>query len=267
MASNDIELFQSFCRKYVNKAVKNHFSDVSGNDDSSLSLNVPRESIKRICLHKDSDPIMLTVGRLLIWWVEAKGLFNEVIYGIPSTDFEIKYNYYPQVKLHFKENRYESSANNRRPIRAEVSFRWRTEDFSTTNINALATKIHNDFAKPVFSFDKGRKCFTYWDDEKGYRFTVYVQSKLDAKKIVEQATRIQDDVEPDWNKNLREHKDGVDYATQGTVRVMGETRRKPKKRPVGAVKYQYAELFIPGVTKPIILSDATSLKPWAIRYA
>ena len=47
---------------------------------------------------------------------------------------------------------------------------------------------------------------------------------------------------------------------------MGETVRKPKKRPVGAVKYQYAELFIPGVTKPIILSDATGYKIGAIRH-
>ena len=33
MASPDVELFQSFCRKYINKGVKNHFQDVSGDDD------------------------------------------------------------------------------------------------------------------------------------------------------------------------------------------------------------------------------------------
>ena len=266
MANNEIELFQSFCRRYFNKVVRKHFKDVTSNDKDSLSNAVPRQLIKNICLHEDKDPIMLTIGRLLIWWVEAKGLFNDVIYGIPSTDFEIKYNYYPQVKLHFQEGRYESSTNNRRPIRSEVSFRWRTEDYTTANINALATKIHNDFAKPVFNYDKGRQCFTYWDDQKGYRFTVYAQSELEARKVIEQTIRIQDDTEPDWDKNLRYHETKENFGVQGTVKVMGETIRKPKRRPIGTVKYNYAELFIPGMTKPIILSDITSLKPQALRY-
>ena len=203
---------------------------------------------------------------MLIWWVEAKGLFNDVIYGIPSTDFEIKYTYYPQVKLHFQESRYESSTNNRRPARSEVSFRWREDNFSSANINALATKIHADFAKPILSYGKGREAWTYWDDKKGYRFTVYVQTEQDAKKIIEAAIRIQDEIEPDWDKHLREHKDGVNYNVQETIKVMGETKKKPKKRPVANVKYQYAELFIPGTTKPIILSDASGYKPQAIKY-
>ena len=102
MASNDIELFQSFCRKFFNRTVNEHFRDVQSTDSDTLSRSVPRQLIKRICLHKDKDPIVLTVGRLLIWWVEARGLFDEYIYGIPSTDFEITHTYYPQVKLHFR---------------------------------------------------------------------------------------------------------------------------------------------------------------------
>lgn len=266
MPANDVELVQSFIRRYINKEVKNHFKDINGNDDNSLSLDAPRQAIKLVCLHKDKDPIMLTILRLLIYWVEARGLFNDVIYGIPSTEYEIKYNYYPQVKLHFLENRYESSTNNRRPIRSEVSFRWREADYSSTNINALATKVHADFAKPVFNFDKGRECWTYWDDEKGYRFTVYVKSKIEAKKIIGQTIGIQDEGLPDWDKNLREHKNEINYDVRETVRVMGETKKKPRKRPVGTVRYQYAELFIPGTTKPIILSDVSGYRPQALRY-
>ena len=267
MSSQDVELMQNFVRKYVNRAVKEHFSDIDGNDDASLSLDVPRQAIKRVCLHKDTDPIVLTVIRLLFWWIEAKGLFNDIIYGIPSTEFDIKYKYYPQVKLHFKENRYESSTNNRKPVRSEITFRWRSEDFTTQNINALATKIHADFAKPVFFYAKGRQCWTYWDDRKGYRFTVYVQSEVEAKKIIEQITRIQDEVEPDWQKNLRFHADKQNYTTRETIRVMGDTYVKPRKRPVGTVRYEYAELFIHGMKKPIILSDATSYRPQALKYA
>lgn len=69
-----------------------------------------------------------------------------------------------------------------------------------------------------FFYRKGRKAFTYWDNSKGYRFTVYTDDETDAKKIIEQAIRIQDNNEPDWNKNLREHIDGKNYTIQETVK-------------------------------------------------
>jgi len=267
MATNDTELIQSFVRRYVNKEVKEHFKDVAGDSDSSLSVAVTRTLIKRICLHKDDDSLILTTLRLLIYWVEARGLFNDIIYGIPSTEFEIYNTYYPQVKLHFKEDKYEAANNIRRPARSEVSFRWRQEDYSTVNINQLTNKIVADFVNPVFFYNKGREAWTYWDKSKGYRFTVYVQDEQDAKKIIEQSINIQDEGEPDWDKNLREHIDKKNYSLQETVRVMGETIKKPKKRPVAKVEFQYAELFIPGTTKPLILVDRTGTKSGALRYA
>lgn len=267
MASNDIELFQSFCRKFFNRTVNEHFKDVTNNDPDTLSRSVPRQLIKRICLHKDKDPMILTVGRLLIWWVEARGLLDEFIYGIPSTDFEIKHTYYPQVQLHFKEDRYSAANNERIPIRSAISFRWRENDYSTANIVSLKNKIKADFIFPLFTFDRGKDCWTYWDDQKGYRFTVYVQNKVQAQKIIGQIIGIQDTETPDWDNKLREHKSDVNYAVPGTIRVMGETKRKPKKRPVGTVKFAYAELFIPGVVKPIVLIDRTGTKLGALEFA
>ncbi len=265
MATNDIDIFQDFCKKWINKAVNKHFKDVEGTSDASLSLGAARQAIKRVCLHKDDDNMPLTIGRLLIWWVEARGLFEDVIYGIPSTDFEIKYTYYPQIKLHFSESRYESSNNNRRPVRTEVSFRWRDDNYSEASLTAIATKIKNTFAVPVFKYGKGRNCWTYWDDQKGYRFTVYAQSEVEAKKIIGAAISLQDTETPDWDNKLREHKDGVNYTTQKTVRVLGKTEKSPKKRPVGTVEFQYAEMFIPGTTKPIILVDRTGYRPLALK--
>lgn len=267
MASNDIELFQSFCRKFFNRTVNEHFKDVQGTDPDTLSRSVPRQLIKRICLHKDKDPVVLTVGRLLIWWVEARGLFDEYIYGIPSTDFEITHTYYPQVKLHFREDKYEASANTRRPARSEVSFRWREDDYNTANINSLANKIVADFANPPFFFKRGKKLFSYVDKTKGYFFNVTTDDETDAKKIIEQVIRIQDDIEPDWENKLKYHEDKINYLLPGTVRVLGDTKAKPKKRPTATVKFAYAELFIPGLTKPIILVDRTGTKAVAIKLA
>lgn len=267
MATNDIELFQNFCRRYVNRLVREHFSDIDNDDASTLSLDVPRQAIKRICLHDDNDPIILTIGRLLIWWVEARGLFDEFIYGIPSTDFEITHTYYPQVKLHFREDKYDAATNNRRPARSEVSFRWRENDYSTTNINSLANKILNDFARPVFYYRRGRELWSYADKQLGYYFQITANDEANAKKIIEQVHRVQDDVEPNWTKYLRDHRDKKDYNAIETVRVMGETKRKPKKRPIATVYFAYAELFIPGTTQPIILVDRTGTKRGALKLA
>lgn len=266
MANQDVEFFQSFLRKYINKAVKNHFRDVPGENDASLSTGVARQAIKRVCLHKDTDTLVLSVGRLLVWWVEARGLLDEYLYSIPSTDFEISNTYYPQVKLHFLEDKYEASKKGKRPIRSEVSFRWREEDFSEAKINSLATKVHADFAKPIFFFNRGIECWTYWDKRKGYRFTVYTTNETQAKKIIEQTIAIQDEDLPDWEKNLRRHESKINYNIQEKIKVRGETFKKPRQRPIGVVQYQYAELFIPGTTKPIILSDITGYKPQAIKY-
>ena len=267
MARNDVELVQSFIRRYINEEVREHFRDVANNNSDSLSLDAPRSAVKAVCLHKDKDPLMLTILRLLIYWVEARGLFDEYIYGIPSTEFEIKYNYYPQVKLHFREDKYQASTNGRKPARGEVSFRWRESDFSTANINKLTDKIVADFVKPVFFYQRGRELWTYADKSKGYYFQMTVDSETTAKKVIEQVIRIQDDSEPEWDKYLRTHKDKKNYSVVETVRVMGETVRKPKKRPIAKVEFAYAELFIPGTSKPLVLIDRTGNKISALRYA
>ncbi len=266
MATNDVDIIQSFCRRYINRLVKEHFNDVSGDDDGSLSLDVPRQVIKRICLHKDKDSLMLTTIRLLIWWVEARGLIDEYIYGMPAEDFHISYTIYPQVKLHFREDKYEAYTNTRRPARSEVSFRWREENFTTTNINTLANKLAADFASPPFTYRKGRQSFSYVDKTKGYYYNVNANSESDAKSIIEQTINLQDSGIPDWENNFKEHKDNKNYLTQETVRVMGELIKKPKKKPVATVKFAYAELFIPGMTKPIILVDRTGTKARALKY-
>ena len=243
MARMDVEHFQSFCRKWINRTVREHFRDLPTGTDGSLDTDSPRGVIRDVCLHKDTDPMTLTIGRLLVWWVEVRGLMDEFIYGIPSTDFEISNTYYPQVKLHFKESRYESSTLNRKPIRSEASFRWRETDFTKINIEKLALKIHNDFAKPVFSFDRGKEFWTYADKSLGYYFQVKVTNEVEAKKIIKQAINIQDEGEPDWENNLRKHEDKQNYAVQETVKIYGETYRKPKKRPVGTVKISVCRII------------------------
>ena len=266
MSINDTELFQSFCRRYFNRVVREHFTDITNDDPDTLDIDAPRQLSKRLCTHKDDDSFMLTLGRLLLWWFEMKGLFDEPFYGIPSTEFQINYTIFPQLKLHFREDKYEAAINNRRPARSEVSVRQREDNYSTTNINTLATKIKNDFATGVpFNYRKGREIWTYIDKIKGYYFKVPADSELDAKKIIEAAYRIQDDVEPDWSEFLKKNTSEKNYSIQEYVLVMGENVKKPKRRPIARVHFAYAELFIPGKTQPIILVDRTGTKAGALK--
>ncbi|MGF1542872.1 MAG: hypothetical protein ACFCU5_20920 [Pleurocapsa sp.] len=263
---NDTQLFQNFCKKYFNRVVREHFKDIGTSDPNSLDINAPRALAKRLCLHKNSDTLILTIGRLLLWWFEMKGLFDEPLYGMPSTEFHINYTIYPQLKLHFKEDKYEASLNRRRPARSEVSVRWREEDFTTSRIKSLANQIALEFGgSSPFSYRKGREVWTYWDNRKGYQFKVAANSESEAKSIIRKMYRLQDSGEPDWNEHLRQSIDKKTYGIQETMTVMGDVVKKPKKRPVATVYFAYAELFIAGMTQPIVLVDRTGTKPRPIK--
>ncbi len=118
----------------------------------------------------------------------------------------------------------------------------------------------------MFFYKKGRTRYTYVDKQLGYYFQINADDETNARKIIEQVIRIQDDTEPDWENKFKTHIDDINYANPGTVRVLGETIRKPKKRPIATVRFAYAELFIPGLIKPIILLDRTGTKATALRY-
>lgn len=249
MASQDVELFQSFIRKYVNKTVKAHFLDVDGDDDASLSLDVPRQAIKRVCLHKDTDPLPLTVGRLLIWWVEAKGLFNDVIYGIPSANFHETVRFKPQIKLFWREKTSDAREAIRYPIRAEYTVRYRGDYASRNDLELLKTKINRIFnTGTVHNFWKGREKYSYRDKEKGYEFIITAKNETEAKSVINALLEIQDDNPLNEALLTRSTKD-KNWNEIETVRVAGETFKKPKERPIGRVYFTHAEFAVHGMPK------------------
>ena len=130
----------------------------------------------------------------------------------------------------------------------------------------MVNRIATNFANPVFFYNRGKELWSYADKSKGYYFQLTVQSEDEAKKVIEKVIDVQNSGVPDWEQYLRYHKDKRDYTTAGTVAVMGETIRKPRKRPSAKVEFAYAELFIPGTTKPIVLVDRTGKKHNALRY-
>lgn len=262
MSSPDVEFFQSFCRKYINKSVKNHFQDVDGDDDGSLSVNVPRQVIKRVCLHKDTDPIMLTVGRLLVWWVEAKGLFDEYIYGIPTTTFHESVRFKPQIKLFWREDTQDAKNNNRYPLRAEYTVRYRGDFQSRANLEQLSNKINLIFNSPKpHVFTKGRNKYSYRDKIKGYELIITANSDSEAEEVINKLLSIQNDAPLD-KEFLTKSTSDKNWNQKETVRVAGETFTKPKRRQVGKVHFTHAEFAVHGMARDkVLVSNLRSRVP------
>lgn len=255
MSKQDVENFQSFCRKYINKVVRKHFADITEDDPDSLSVSSPRQVIKRVCWHKDTDPLMLTIGRLLIWWVEARGLIDEFIYGIPSTDFHETNKFLPQITLYWRESNSSARANGRMPIKAKYTVRWKGDYATVNDINRIRTKIDIIFNRPTrHKFVKGTEKYSYYDQEKGYRLIVTARDETEAKDVINKLLEIQGDNPLDSNllgKNTKE----ANWNTTETIRVNGSNYKKPRRRPIGTVLFDKAEFKVHGMTHDILLTN------------
>ena len=259
MASNDVEIVQSFIRKYINKAVKEHFKDVPGELESELSKATPRSAIKLVCLHKDTDPITLTAIRLLIWWIEAKGLMDEYIFGMPVSEFQETTQYLPQIKVYWREKAKDAELNNRYPSRARYTIRFKGTYQSQASLKTLATKIDRIFNKPsIHNFIKGREKYSYRDKEKGYKFIITAQNEIEAKKVINSLLEIQDD-NPLKEEYLTKSTTERDWTARTKKTVAGETILSPKQRPIAEVHFTHADFSVYGMAKDLRLVNNLGL--------
>lgn len=252
---NDVELFQQFCLKHVNRKVKEYFKDI---DDipftDEIDTNNTRLVCRTVCTHKDIDPISLTVGRLVAFSLIVRDPTEEIpIYGIPVQSFQETKEYYPQVTLMFREKTASANARNTYPTRAEVSFRILDNNFTEANARSLAVKIKNIFATPPVSFKKGRTKVSYSDQKKGYHFIMAVNSETEAREIITKVLSLNNDT-PDWEK-LSNSESGYNFSATKTKTILSKTVIMPKRRPIADVYFTHAELKIYGLSRPKILVD------------
>lgn len=246
----DVKFFQSFCRRYMNRIIRLHFSDLGTIQETDLSLESPRQATKKLLLHQTDDPLLLTVGRLLFWWFETKGLLNEYIYGIPASSFHESVVYQPQIKLYWRESTEDARTSGRYPIRAIYSVRYRGDFDSRNDLELLRTKLTRIFNNPTtHNFWKGREKYSYRDKIKGYELIVTARDETEAKSVINSLLEIQDDNPLDEALLTRSTKD-KDWNARETIRVAGETFTKPKERPIGRVYFTHAEFHVHGMIKP-----------------
>lgn len=261
------EHLQSTVSQVLRYKVRKEFSDVGG-DDWEPDISTPRSSLRLACTPDDND----TADMLRLRW----GLFFDVVrggqdfapqvYALDQKGLEASVRDYPIVKNFFIESRYDASSNERVPVRRQVSFRWREDNFSSANVIQLANKIKADLATPPLKWKCGRILFTYLDKSKPYNFQVYAYDKPNAKKAIEAAIRIQDDIEPDWNRCLKTHEPEDLTPPNETKLIEGDTVILEKGKEIADLEFGWSELYYPYITKPRYLVDATGTKPGAIHY-
>jgi hypothetical protein len=135
-----------------------------------------------------------------------------------------------------------------------------SEGISRADCLQYAQKIKTLFgAGSGFTWRRGRNMFTYSDPEKGYNMQLLVISQAEGKRIVEQVLDIQSHT-PDWK--LANYKENVEPAdayptTPANKTRLGKSTKQKRRRPTVTMNFQWSQLHIEGLPKPIVLYDKT----------
>lgn len=263
---NDVEHVQAVIRRYINKEVRESFSDLGG-DDWDPDITTSRGSMRKALTHEDSDPLVLTALRMFLYYFtygQARAL-QAPVYGIPVQSFQESVKFHPQIRLYFYEDFSDREIPNT-PVTGEISFRLIGETESTINeskARTYANKIKTLFASGAgFSWHKGKELWTYYDLARGYKLQIYAFSESEARRVIEQVLDIQGH-SPDWDEHLidsTKRKNLKTTSTQKTEFIYGKQRKLPRRLPATHVRFKFAELHVWGLPNGITLVDRTGVR-------
>jgi hypothetical protein len=206
---------------------------------------------------------MMLIIRLLLYYVVIKGFGVPEIYSIPVSQVNEGLRYKPQIHLHFVEP-FRLVREGETPIDSQIKgIRLMGEtNEGITKADALkyATKIKTLFGTGNgFTWQRGKNMFTYSDPVKGYNMQLLVISQAEGKRIVEQVLDIQSHT-PDWKyAGYKENPEPLEaYPNNPANKTrLGKSTKQKRKRPVTTMNFQWAQLHVEGLPKPIVLYDKT----------
>lgn len=255
---NDWEHVQSVYMQIHNREVREEFNDIELDDD----VTTARGSLKVACLIKDNDTSQLMDLRERLF-ERIKGR-NVIATGGGSSDF-VPRRRKPKILLYFSEDLSDVETGYD-PIAGEISFRLMNEPetgiMSQSEAVGYANKIKTTFGtNNGFVWRKGREMYNYTDWYKGYQLQVLAIAESDAKAVITAALSVQS-YAPDWDnlsKSVAVNASTVYPANPGMVTTVGKTVKLPRRRPVANVRFQYAQLFLHTLSRPVLLYDRTGL--------
>ncbi|MEM9922507.1 MAG: hypothetical protein AAF915_01915 [Cyanobacteria bacterium P01_D01_bin.50] len=247
------EHLQNIIRLDHNKAIYQYFNKTPNND-----LSTTKSKLKHACLIKDNDTATMVLMRMWLFEITVgrAQAIQTPVYGIPVQELQREIKFKPQIRLYFREP-YDKDVHGdgTSRVNGEITFRLvdeSSETISRAKAEKLARDIKNEFAQPIFTWEKGWFKSTYLDIEKGYDLRLLVKSKTEGERIVKQVLKILNHTFNKDNFQFIEH-DRTYPVNPGTHRVYGSTVKKWRKRPRANLKFNYAQLLIHGRIKPVNL--------------
>jgi hypothetical protein len=238
-----------------NLLVEQYFPEID-----PTKLEEPASVLKANSLMTSDDTFDVMMLRMWLFFVylQRASAWQGATYSIPVDTYQSTHKFKPKVVLKFTENPAEVEPGFS-AITAEVSFRIVKVppiEINEPYARNLALKIKELFALTHFTFKKGKVLVTYKDHDRGYDFQLYVFSKSQAIKVIEEVLAIQGD--PFDETLVKTHdSDKVYPAIPPLIPVYGKQVRAPREYPVGDVVFRGAELHIWGKNGAINLVDTT----------
>jgi hypothetical protein len=262
------EHLQDLFRRYMNREIRAFFIDLGG-EDWEPEITTPRGALRIGCTHLDSDSLTMTLLRWELFQHVRTLKFQQPFYGVPIGDYHQTRRFKPQVQLYFQEDEGDV-APGYAPVTGQIAFRLMNYTESTINrtvAQTLANRINSEFAiGGGYVWRKGKVMFTYTDREKGYKLQLLCRTEAEGVQLVNKVLDANNDT-PDWTKsNVSENQQPAQaFPTIPELDfIYGESRRRPRRRPIADVRFQFAILNVHGLVNPIPLVDRSGIWPNAL---
>lgn len=256
----EFEHLQDIYRRTLNQIVRDEFNDTDWEDDNP-DLTTARSHLRYACTHKDSDSGIMTQMRTDLFYMVLRKAsdLHPPVYGIPSIDFQELVRFHPQITLFFTQDQ-DSVPDDLTPIRAEISYRLMNETPQTmteAKARAIGNEIKNTFGvSGGYRWRKGKYQCSYTDQSKGYFMRINAYSEAEGREVIQKVLSLNEHtLDNDFLKISPPNGPTTDVT--GTQFVYGKNRRKPRKRPIGYVRFRYAQMDLHGLPEPIMLVDRT----------
>lgn len=180
------------------------------------------------------------------------------IYGEPSTEFQARRKFKPQVVLFFQEDEADIITGYR-AAEGRITFRVEGEEYNTISqakAKTLATNIKTVFgADPGYVWIKGKELWSYSDWNKGYQLQLLCRTESHARSLAASILSIQGHTLVSKNLQLVKNQDELTkypYTPPQEI-IMGEQVRMPRYRPNVDVRFVKAALHVHGLPNAILL--------------
>ena len=262
------EQWYNVARRVYNRQVDAEFRDIDiQSRPEDLDYNVPRNALYRACRLHDADSAPQAACKMMLFYFGlGHALESMPLYTMPTDRYQQQVKFAPQVTLYFKEDLADIEPGYS-PIDAEISFRIKNESYSTiteADLRALATEIRSEFATANgYRWRKGRVKVNYRDFENGYLLSLNAYSEQEAREVIRKVLNLQEHTLDDSKLTINQLGEAPDIVPANQM-IYGRSRRPPRKRPVGYVRFIYAQVHIWGIQEAIFLVDRSGRRRTAL---